>query len=658
MAQLTIQQSFDLALRHHQSGRLQEAERLYRQILARQPEHAVAMHHLGVIAHQTGRNDIAVGLLRRALALYPDWPEAHSNLGNVLRDNGQLDEAIAACRQAIALRPNYPEAHNNLGFALTAKGQFDEAIAVCRQAIALKPNFADAYNNLGNALKDSSQLDEAIAAFRQAIALKPNLAEAHSNLGNALADKGQLDEAIAAFRRAIALRPEYAKAHGNLGIALKNKGQLDEAIAACRLAIALNPNYAEAHNNLGIALTDKGQLDEAIAAYRRAGALNFNLPEAHSNLGNALTDKGRLDEAIAAYRQAIALKPNYAEAHSNLGNALTDKGQLDEAIAACRQAIALNPNFPEAHNNLAMVLLMQGDFERGWEEYEWRWKCKDFPSHLPNLAQPQWDGCPLEGRTILLHAEQGFGDAIQFVRYLPLVQQRGGKIVIECHTQLQRLFQIMAGRECQIVAEGQPLPIFDLHCPLLSLPRVFQTTLTNLPQIVPYLHADAEDAKRWRHRLDELGPSVKVGLAWAGRPTHKDDRNRSMKLARLAPLGQVPGVRFFSLQKGDAAAQAKTPPAGMELVDWTEELKDFADTAALIANLDLVIAVDTAVVHLAGAMGKPVWTLLPFVSDWRWLLERDGSPWYPTMRLFRQSSLGDWDRVIARVAEALSHWTK
>jgi hypothetical protein len=261
----------------------------------------------------------------------------------------------------------------------------------------------------------------------------------------------------------------------------------------------------------------------------------------------------------------------------------------------------------------------------------------------------------LEDRILLLHTEQGLGDAIQFIRYLPLVAQRGGRIIIECQAELQRLFQTMDER-WQIVVRGQPLPAFDLHCPLLSLPRVFGTDLANVPNIVPYLHADAQDVRRWQHRLAGHSPNVKVGLAWAGSPTHKNDRNRSMKLATLAPLGQLSGVCLFSLQKGAAAAEAKTPPDGMKMIDWTDELYDFADTAALIANLDLVIAVDTAVVHLSGAMGKPVWTLLPFVPDWRWLLQREDSPWYPSMRLFRQPRIGDWDSVITRVVDALSRW--
>jgi Flp pilus assembly protein TadD len=555
MAQLTIQQTFDLALRHQQAGRLRDAEQLYRQVLARQPEHAIAIHNLGVIALQVGHYDVAMELLRRFIAVNPNDPEAHSNLGIALKNKGQLDAAIAA--------------------------------------------------------------------FRRAIALNPNLPQVHSNLGSVLKDKGQLDEAIAACRRAIALRPDYPEAHNNLGVALKDKGDFDEAIAACCRAIALRPNYAEAHYNLG----------------------------------NALKDKGQFDEAIAAYRQAVGLKADLAEAHSNLGNALKDKGRFDEAIASYRQAIALSPNLSEAHNNLALALLTRGDLQQGWEEYEWRWKCKEFPSPPRNFTQPQWDGRPLENRTLLLHVEQGIGDALQFIRYLPLVEQRGGRIIIECQAELQRLFQNIAGSS-QVVAQGQSLPAFDLHCPLLSLPRVFGTNLANVPNIVPYLHADAEDVSRWQRRLADHPPLARVALAWAGNPTQQNDRNRSMKLEMLATLGQMPGVRFFSIQKGAAAAEAKNPPPGMELVDWTEEMKDFADTAALIANLDLVIAVDTAVAHLAGAMGKPVWTLLSFVADWRWLLQRPDSPWYPTMRLFRQPARGDWNSAIARMVDALSHWTK
>jgi Flp pilus assembly protein TadD len=524
MPQLTIQQSFDLALQHHQAGRLQEAERLYRQVLAQQPEHLDALNNLGVLAHHVGRNDLAVGLIRRAIALRLDYPEAHSNLGSILADKGQLDEAIAACRVAIALRPDY--------------------------------------------------------------------AEAHSNLANALRDKGRLDEAIAAYGQAIVLKPDFA----------------------------------EAHNKLGGALNEKGQVDEAIAAYHQAIALNHNFPEAHSNLGNALRNKGQFQEAVAAYRQAIALRPDFAEAHYNLGS----------------------------------MLLAWGNFQPGWEEYEWRWKCKGFPSPARNFAQAQWDGCPLEARTLLLYAEQGLGDAIQFIRYLPLVAQRGGRIIIECQAELQRLFQTMAGI-CQVVAFGQPLPAFDLHCPLLSLPRVFGTNLANIPHIVPYLSPDPALVDAWSRTLGSPDGRLRVGLAWAGSPRFKGDRTRSLNLQQLAPLAAAAearptarGVKFYSLQKDAAGEQAKNPPVGLELVDLGPKLNDFADTAAVMSLMDLIITTDTSVPHLAGALARPVWVMLQFMPDWRWLWDRDDSPWYPTMRLFRQPRIGDWDSVIARVVEALS----
>jgi len=430
-------------------------------------------------------------------------------------------------------------------------------------------------------------------------------------------------------------------------------GRLSEAEKLYRQILAQQPEHADALHLLGVIAHQAGRNDIAIGLIRQAIMLRPNFTEAYNNLGKALKDSGQLSEAIAACRQAIALRPDFAEVHNNLGNALRDKGQLDEAIAACRQAITLNNNLPEPHFDLAFTLLMRGDFQKGWPEYEWRFKGRNLLSSARNFPQPRWDGSPLEDRTLLLYTEQGYGDALQFIRYLPLVARRGGKIIIECQDEFARLFRSIPGTY-QIVTRGAPLPAFDLYCPLLSLPLVFGTTLENIPTNVPYLYADAQDVQKWRQRLDNDLPimkSGKVGLVWAGKPL--PDPNRSIKLSSLAPLGQVPGVRLVSLQKGAEAAQAKTPPMGWELIDWTQELKDFADTAALIASLDLVITVDTAAAHLAGAMGKPVWTLLPFNSDWRWLLEREDSPWYPTMRLFRQSARGDWDSVIKRVADAL-----
>ena len=388
-------------------------------------------------------------------------------------------------------------------------------------------------------------------------------------------------------------------------------------------------------------LNDKGQYDEAIAAHRRSIAIN---PKSHVpffNLGNALKDKGQTDEAIAAYRQALGLRPNYPEAHFNVGTSFGDKGQTAEAIAAYRQAIALDPNYAAAHWNLALMLLARGEFQEGFKEHQWRWECKGLPRRR-NFAQPQWDGSPLAGRTILLHAEQGFGDTLQFIRYAPLVAARGATVIVGSVPELHRLLQGTPGVS-RWLASGETLPPFDVHCPLMSLPHARSARRwKTIPQSVPYLHADAGLSAWWRNESGRHDSNrFKVGLSWAGNPTHVNDRNRSLSLAALGPLAQVQGVSFYSLQKGDSARQPR--PSGLELIDRTEDLKDFADTAALVANLDLVISVDSAVAHLAGAMGKPVWTLLPFTADWRWLLEREDSPWYPTMRLFRQAARGDWE---------------
>ncbi len=355
---------------------------------------------------------------------------------------------------------------------------------------------------------------------------------------------GRLQEAEQLYRQILTHQPKHAAANHHLGLIAYLAGRNDAAVDLIRRAIAINPGYAEAHGNLGNALLDSGQPDEAIAAYRRAIALNPSLAEAHSNLGHAMKEKGELDEAIAACRRAISIRPNFAKGHGNLGNSLKEKGRFDEAIAAYRHAISLDPNSPETHYNLSFALLAKGDFQRGWEEYEWRWKCRGFPTPRRNFTQPQWDGSSFEGRTLLLYAEQGFGDAIQFIRYLPLVAERGGKIIIGCQPELQRLFQTIVGKY-EIVTSGALLPEFDLHFPLLSLPRVFGTMLDNIPKSVPYLHADSEEAEKWNRRLAGDSSRMNVGLTWAGSQIHKNDRNRSMKLAMLAPLGQIPGVPLY-----------------------------------------------------------------------------------------------------------------
>ncbi len=460
-------------------------------------------------------------------------------------------------------------------------------------------------------------------------------------------------------RQALTAEPSNPDALHLFGVLVGRKGDALAAVQLIRRAIAACPSVPFFHNSLGVALRGCGRLDEAISAYRDAIRLKEDFPEAHNNLGVALRGAGRLDEAIAAYRKALSYRPDFAGAYANLGYALRDNGCLNEGIVACRRAIQIETDLAEAHMNLGIMLLLKGDFREGWAEYEWRWRCADFGPARRSFAAPQWRGTPISGKTILLHAEQGFGDTIQFIRYAPLVARLGARppsrpagVVVECQRELVALVRGMDNVD-SVIEAGSPLPPFDLHAPLLSLPAAFGTTLQTIPDRVPYLKPDPALVAAWRERVAGHSARLRIGLAWAGSPTRKDDRLRSLSLAALAPLGAAKDVVFFSLQKGEAARQAQSPPNGMVLADCSGDLRDFADTAALIENLDLVISVDTSVAHLAGALGKPVWNLLEFVPAWRWLLEREDSPWYPTMRLFRQTRRGDWDSVVARVAGEL-----
>jgi len=399
-----------------------------------------------------------------------------------------------------------------------------------------------------------------------------------------------------------------------------------------------------------------GRLAEAATSFQEALRLRPDFSEAYNNLGNVLSALGRFIEAVASYREALRLKPDSPVPHNNLGNVLRDLGRYTEAEASYREALRLQPDYPDAHSNLGYVLLLTGSFAEGWEECEWRWKTAHMSGGVRDFSAPLWNGEPVGDRTILLHAEQGLGDTLQFCRYIPPIAA-SARTVLEVQPPLIRLLSRLPGI-AQIVARGDPLPTFDLYCPLLSLPRALGTTLDTIPGVSPYLSADPTVAAFWRGRFVGLG-GLRVGIVWAGGRTLAPmlaavDQRRSIALDMLAPLGEVSGISWISLQKGEPAAQTAKPPQGMALHDFTADLHDFADTAALVDGLDLVITVDTAVAHLTGALGKPVWLLNRFDTDWRWLWGRDDSPWYPTLRQFRQPTPGDWNRVIGAVRDALS----
>jgi tetratricopeptide (TPR) repeat protein len=561
---------------------------------------------------------------------------------------GRLSEAERLYQQVLEADPTHAEAWHMLGIAKAQAGDNAGAADCIGRAIQMRPGNAGYHTNLGNVLQET-RLEDAVTAYRHALALAPNLAEIHNNLGNALQRKGEIDQAIESYRRAISIRPAFPEAHFNLGNALHKKQRWDDAITAYHKALSLRPNYPDAYLNLGIALFEKGDLEQAIAAYRRALELHPDMTEAHANLGRALLRLSRHDQAIAEFTRALAMRPDQPDVEHDLGNALREAGRLDEAIGAYQRSLSTRPEFPDSHFGLGWTYLLKGDFERGWAEYEWRAKLQDAAPHTRQFSEPRWQGEDLRGRRILLHAEQGFGDTLLAFRFVPLVTARGGRVVVQCPAPLLPLLAAQSGIE-QAIEDGQPIPPVDVQCPLMSLPGVFTTSLETIPATVPYIHAPLDLVEMWRKRLDESTGVINVGLAWSGKPVPP---NRSVPLATLAPLAQFPGVRWHSLQVGAAATEARTPPAGMKLTDWSRQLTDFAQTAGLIANLDLMITIDTAVAHLAGAMGKPTWLMLQYAPDWRWQRSRADSPWYATMRLFRQPRPGDWGEVISRIAAEL-----
>lgn len=612
------------AHQYYQAGQLQEAEALYRQVVEQYPQQADVWFWLGLIASQLGK----------------------------------LEESVTYYQQVIQLQPGLAEAHSNLGTVLLDLGRRTDAIAHQQHAISLLPNDANLYYNLAIALSQDGQLDAAIEHYQQAVRLNPGYANAHHNLGAVLFKQNRWEEAIPCYQQAIALMPEHVNARNSLGVALLRQGKLDAAKDQFATAIDLKPDYASAHDNLGTVLQRQGQLDAAIAHYRHAIALKPDCANAYSNLGAALKEQGKLAESIACYQEAIRLQPDHADAYNNYGGTLVEQGKFQQAIACYEQAIQHRFDYADAHLNLGIILLMLGDFQRGFTEYHWRWQTKQ----CPDLRYPQalWDGSDLQDKVILLTAEQGFGDTIQFVRYAALVAQRGGHVVIACQKPLLRLLNTMTGIDRCVDRDRVDVQT-HLHCPLLDLPQILGTSLDTIPAQVPYLQVPPSEITLPGGRGDredggdggDGGEQFKVGIVWAANPTSSTASKRSCTLENFLALLQIPQVILYSLQKDCPEADRPLLNSHQRIYDLSDQLEDFGDTAAALAQLDLVISVDTAVAHLAGALGKPVWTLLSFVADWRWLLDRPDSPWYPTMQLFRQPQPDDWHTVFQHVVTTL-----
>ncbi|WP_448205822.1 tetratricopeptide repeat protein [Azospirillum sp. sgz302134] len=576
----------------------------------------------GLAHHGAGRRVEAEAAYRRVLAARPDQPDALHLLGVLALQDGKPATAADLMAQSIRHHPGNPACLSNLASALRRLGRHGEALACCRRALALDPGFGDVLNNLANVLTDRGEHAQAATALRRLLRLKPLLTEPRVPLAQALILDGRAGDAVEELMTLLGMTPLSAAAYATLGLACRRLGRLEEAVGHYRCALGFAPGDAGVLNNLGV----------------------------------TLQDLGRLDEAAACFRQSIAAQPDGAHAYLNLGLAARDAMLVDEAVGAARTAVRLAPALAEAHTALGFGLLLKGELEEGFAEYEWRSRMADFPSPRRSFPSPAWDGRDITGRTLLVHDEQGVGDTIMLARYAPLLQASGIRVFVECNTQLVRLLSAMPG-VAGVVGRFDALPPHDVHVALASLPHRLGTMLYTIPANVPYLRPEPALAAAWAERLSGTR-DLKVGLVWAGNPEFKADRIRSPRLKGFLPLLETPGVTFFGLQKGPGRRDLETvgplPASFMDVfTDLGPEIADFADTAAIMANLDLVISSCTAPAHLAGALGRPVWTVLPFAPDWRWLDAGLCTPWYPTMRLFRQDRRGDWTPVMARVRNAL-----
>ncbi|MES2771132.1 MAG: tetratricopeptide repeat protein [Pseudomonadota bacterium] len=623
---------FALALQQHQRGDLAKAKHLYEQLLSAHPQHPESLHLLGVLQHQMGQHQVALEYIGQALALKPNFPDAQSNLGAILMALNRPQEAVACYRQVLASQPTMAIAYNNLGNALNAS------------------------NNL-NALPDPALSAEAIACWEKAIALCPNYPEAHFNLGNMLHRLGRNEASILALQNALASRPHYAEAHFALGIALKTLGRYAEAVQAYQHAVANKPDAAPMHNNLG----------------------------------NALYLLGRYAEAAPCFQTAIALQADYSDAYSNLGNTYQALGRHTEALACYQTALSYDPEHADAKLNQSLCWLILGHFETGFRAYEMRWRCKATPA-LPPSPYPLWLGSTqtegvadtqsaltqLAGKKILLQIEQGIGDAVQMLRYVPQLLAQGA----ECWMPLPEVLQTLVQRSfpaLHVISPEAVLPEMDWRIPVMSLPLAMQTfsetairasffsSLIRPPtgSAAAYLCADPARAGFWRTHLQQfcamrtLRPERMLGVVWRGNPQHQHDRQRSLPLAELLPwLAAQSSTLFVSLQKGLSTAERAMLATLPNVLSLDAELSQFDETAAVMSQLDGLITIDSAPAHLAGALGKVFYLLLPYSPDWRWLRARPDSPWYPSARLLRQKALGEWQPVLEQLSALLQESPK
>ena len=593
-------------------GRLGQSREILENVVKLNPNQFDAFNLLGIIAAQLKELELAEELFDKAIKLNPNKSTFYCNRGNVLKELKLYDKALIQYDKAIVLNKDYALAYLNRSIALSELNQYEEALKSSAAAIRIKFDYAEAYYQHGIILTELKRYEEALHSYDKAIVLKPH----------------------------------YAEAYSNRGVVLKELKRFEESLASYEKAIGFKPDYAEAYSNRGLVLNEFKRFEEAKQSYNKAIELKVDYAEAYFNLANVLSEMKRFEESLENYDKAIKLKNDYVKAYLNRGNVLANTEYFNLALTSYDKVIELNNDYFKAYWNKALLLLLLQDYKNGWHLYEWRWKSLQ-KNEYRNFPQPTWLGTEsLEKKTILLHAEQGLGDTIQFCRYAALVKRIGARVLLEVPESLMKLLQGLDGID-QLIEAGTDLPAFDYQCPLLSLPLAFKTEVNSIPSSTAYIKSSADKLDTWNQRLGAKS-KPRIGLVWSGSPTHTNDHSRSLALADL--INDLPnGFEYVSLQK-EVRDSDKETLANSDIKHYGEKLVDFTDTAALCDLMDLVISVDTSVAHLSAALGKPTWILLAFNPDWRWMLNRDDSPWYESVKLYRQGEDRQWDAVLERVA--------
>jgi tetratricopeptide (TPR) repeat protein len=670
--ELTLYEALQKAVEAHKAGQIQEAARLYADILQAQPKHPDANHNMGVLAIGVGKVEEALPLFKAAFEANPSMDQYWLSYINALIKLNRMTEAKAVLVEAkgkgaegevfkqleqsfnalneVLIDP--PQDQLNALINLYQRGKLQQTLYSAKQLLPQFPNSLTLYNIQGAANTGLGQLDSAIDSYKEALKINPDFADAYNNMGVALQNKGDLEAAIHNCQQAIKINPDYFDAYYNMGNALKDKGEFEAAIVSYKQAIRIKPDSAEVYNNMGTALKDKGDLDAAIGSYKQSLRIRPDSAEAYNNMGAAMKDKGDLKFAIDSYQKALKIKPDYAEAYNNLGVALKDKGKLDSAIVSFKQAVKIKPDYAEAFYNLSFPHLLQGSVEKGFNFYEWRLR-KMKPTVAPARSNLIWDSeKSLSGKHFVIYEEQGLGDIIQFCRYLPLLEQKGANVTFKVKPKLHALLQTLDGNSKFVKSLPEESEI-DFETPLMSIPHLLNTRLETIPATNPYLFADQQRVQTWGERVST--DRFKVGICWQGSKSNTMDVGRSFPLSLFEDISRIPNVELISLHKGEGEAQL----AGIDFDvttlghDFDAGQDAFLDTAAVMMNCNLIITACTSVAHLAGAIGRPTWVALKQTPDWRWMLDRPDSPWYPTITLYRQESRGDWVDVFETIERDL-----